>query len=198
VFAVHGPDAPVSAVAAAAGVGIGTLYRRYPSKAELLQQLCLASMAQQIGAGEAAVDQGDSFADLVAFIRACVSFRAGVFSSLAGTIPVTPEMRAAAVRAHDLLAGLVSRAQEAGALRPDVTSVDIHQLIELFSRRRPDDDGRRDGGDRPDDSRPADQAKAGYQRLLQLATDGLRPAGAALLPGVPVPWSSYASAWSRP
>ena len=47
-------------------------------------------------------------------------------------------------------------AQSAGMLRDDVGSVDIHQLIELFSRRRPDDNS------------------AAHQRLLAIALDGLR------------------------
>src|SRR5216683_12372 len=60
VFAVHGPDAAVSAVASAAGVGMGSLYRRYTSKEHLLQQLCLDSLAQQIAAAEAALAGGDA------------------------------------------------------------------------------------------------------------------------------------------
>src|SRR5260370_13412896 len=97
VFAIHGPEAAVSAVAAEAGVGMGSLYRRYASKEELLQQLCQESLAQQIAAAEAALAGSDEPWDALAgFILACVSFRAGAFSVIAGTIPLTPEMRAAA------------------------------------------------------------------------------------------------------
>ena len=41
VFTAQGAGAPVSAVAGRAGVGMGTLYRRYGSKTELLQRLCV-------------------------------------------------------------------------------------------------------------------------------------------------------------
>lgn len=178
VFAVHGPQAPVSAVAAQAGVGIGGLYRRYASKDELLQRLCRDSMAQQIAAAEAALVSDEAPWDALAgFIRTCVSFRAGALGVIAGTIPVTAEMMSAAQRAHELLELLVTRAHQACALRPDVGSVDLNQLIELFSRRRPDDEG-------------------AYQRLLAIALDGLRAPGAETLPGSPPAWESYARRWT--
>jgi AcrR family transcriptional regulator len=179
VFAVHGPDASVSAVATAAGVGMGSLYRRYPSKEDLLQHLCQESMAQQIAAAEASLTGGEGPWDaLASFIRACVSFRAGVFSAIAGTIPVTAEMIATAQRAHELVECLVSRAHQAGTLRPDVGSVDVNQLVELFSRRHSDDDD-------------------AYRRLLAIALDGLRAPGRERLPGSPPSWESYARRWAR-
>jgi AcrR family transcriptional regulator len=178
VFAVHGPDAAVSAVAAKAGVGIGGLYRRYASKEELLQRLCRDSMAQQIAAAEAGLAGDEEPWDALAgFIRACVSFRAGALSVIAGTIPVTEEMIADAQRAHELLELLVTRARQAGALRPDIESVDLNQLIELFSRRRADD------GD-------------AYQRLLAIVLDGLRAPGTESLPGSASTWESYSRRWS--
>jgi AcrR family transcriptional regulator len=178
VFAVHGPDAPVSAVAAEAGVGMGSLYRRYASKDALLQHLCQASIEQQVAAAEASLDSDDGpWEALAGFIVACVSFRAGVFASIAGTIPVTPEMEATAQHAHELLDRLVGRALRAGVLRQDVGSVDVSQLIELFSRRRPDDDGV-------------------HRRVLAIALDGLRAPGRAPLPGSPPAWDWYVRRWA--
>ncbi|HJZ02032.1 MAG TPA: helix-turn-helix domain-containing protein, partial [Streptosporangiaceae bacterium] len=55
VFSALGADAPVSAVADRAGVGIGTLYRRYGSKAELLQRLCVLAMEQAVAAADDAL-----------------------------------------------------------------------------------------------------------------------------------------------
>jgi AcrR family transcriptional regulator len=42
VFAAHGLDAPVEEIAHAAGVGMGTLYRRFPNKEALIEQLMIA------------------------------------------------------------------------------------------------------------------------------------------------------------
>jgi AcrR family transcriptional regulator len=178
VFAVYGPGATVRDVAAEAGIGMGSLYRRYAGKEVLLQQLCRDSLAQQIAAAEHALGSGmDPWSALACFIRACVSFRAGAFSAIAGTIPVTPEMQSTAQHAHELLERLVSRAQQAGAVRQDAGSVDIHRLIELFSRRGTDDDG--------------------YQRLLALALDGLRAVDREPLPGSPPTWQAHARCWTR-
>src|SRR5215207_11190058 len=56
------PEAPIAAVAARAGVGISALYRRYPSKEELLRKLCGDGLRQYIAAAEAALaDDGDAF-----------------------------------------------------------------------------------------------------------------------------------------
>ena len=180
VFAVHGPEAPMSAVAEAAGVGMGSLYRRFASKAEMVQHLCEVSLAQQVSAAENALaGSGGPWQALAGFIGECVSFRAGVFASMAGTIPVTPAMTASAQRAHALLERLVMAAHEAGALRADAGPVDVHYLIGLFSRRPPDDD----------------QA---YARLLGIALDGLRAAGGRPLPGSPPDWAGYARRWAVP
>src|SRR3981081_2261838 len=72
VFAVHGPDASVAQVAARAGVGMGSLYRRYPTKEALLQHLCRASMDQQVAAAEEALQGGrDPWEALADFVREC-------------------------------------------------------------------------------------------------------------------------------
>jgi AcrR family transcriptional regulator len=156
VFAMHGPSAPVSAIAAEAGVGIGSLYRRYPTKAALLQSLCLESMKQQVGAARAALDSEPNPVDAVfQFIRACVEFRAGVFTSIAGSVEPTAEMIATAKIALDLVQEMTTRAQASGELRTDVTSVDLHGLIEMFSRRRRN-------------------SESAAFRLLEIALQGLR------------------------
>ena len=179
VFAVHGPDATVRDVASEAGIGMGSLYRRYAGKEDLLQQLCRESLAQQIAAAQSALGGGlDPWNALAFFIRVCVSFRAGAFATIAGTITVTPDLRTAAQEAHELLERLLSRAQQHGTLRLDVSSVDIHRLIELFSRRREDDDET-------------------YPRLLALSLDGLRAPGREPLPGTQPSWEEYARRWGR-
>jgi AcrR family transcriptional regulator len=178
VFAVHGPDASVAQVAAQAGVGMGSLYRRYPTKEALLQHLCRASMLQQVTAAEEALEPGrDPREALAGFVRECAGFRAGVLSAVAGKIAVTEEMRETARRAHDLLEQLVHRAKDARALRGDAGSVDIHELIELFSRRPPGN-------------------TLAHERLLAVALDGLRAPGSEPLPGPAPDWRSYVRRWS--
>src|SRR3712207_5942213 len=73
VVFIADPAAPISAVAEHAGVGIGALYRRYPSKEELLRTICADGLARFIAAAEAALlDDGDPWQAFAAFMRACV------------------------------------------------------------------------------------------------------------------------------
>src|SRR5437762_3161463 len=67
------PGAPISAVAARAGVGIGALYRRYASKEELLRRLCADGLQRYIAEAEAALaDQGDPWTAFATFMRRIV------------------------------------------------------------------------------------------------------------------------------
>lgn len=176
VFAFHGPEAPVSAVAAEAGVGMGSLYRRYPSKEALLNDLCLQSMGEMLEAGQRALQQQDGWTALCWFIRECVTFRAGAFVVAAGWVHPTDEMITTAQRCRAMVEELVSQARAAGALRPGATGVDVQLLIELFSRRRPGD--------------------TAYPRLLTMALDGLAATGStAALPDPAPTWDAYVARW---
>jgi len=186
VFTVHGASAPVTAVAERAGVGMGTLYRRYGSKTELLQRLCVLSMEQALEAAADALRADDPWTGLAGYIRACVELRAGALAALAGQVETTAEMRATAQRGLAATAEIVGRAKQDGSLRADVTALDINWLIEQFSRRARD----------PVDQ---DEERNVRSRLLAIALDGLRarPDGQAL-PGRPPSREHYTSRWSAP
>ena len=161
VFSALGADAPVSAVADRAGVGIGTLYRRYGSKAELLQRLCVLAMEQAVAAADDALGADDPWTGLAGYVRACVELRSGALAALAGQIETTAQMHAVARRSMTRLAEIVARAHRDGSLRPDVTALDVTWLIEQFSRRS------------LDLLDPA-EARNVRSRLVAIALDGLR------------------------
>jgi AcrR family transcriptional regulator len=187
VFSALGADAPVSAVADRAGVGIGTLYRRFGSKTELLQQLCVLAMDQALQAADDALGVGDPWTGLAGYVRACVELRSGALAALAGQIETTAQMRAVARRSMTRLAEIVARAHRDGSLRPDVTALDVTWLIEQFSRRPPD----------PVD---ADEERNVRARLVSIALDGLRtqdgPRAGQTLPGRPPSRARYVRRWS--
>jgi AcrR family transcriptional regulator len=189
VFAAQGADAPISAVAAHAGVGVGTLYRRYGSKTELLQRLCVLAMEQALAAAEDALAAADPWDGLCGYITACVELRSGALASLAGQIETTAEMRGTARRSMARLGEIVARAQAAGVLRADVTALDISWLIEQFSRRPP---GRLE----------AAEERNVRSRLVAIALDGLRAhpgpsaGGPRPLPGRPPGRDHYVNRWS--
>jgi AcrR family transcriptional regulator len=184
VFAAQGFGAPVAAVAERAGVGIGTLYRRYGTKDELLQNLCVLSLAQNFDSVERAVAHDDPWAGLCGYVRECVELAVGAFSPLAGEIEVTDEMSRLAGSVHRRVARLVRQAQARGALRRDVNAVDILQLIERFGRAFPPTTDPRDHLTR--------------RRQVEIALDGLRSDGARQPLSGPAPTSrGYQRRWSR-
>ena len=162
VVARYGPDASVAAIADLAGVGIGSLYRRYGSKADLLRYLCTLAMQDTVRAAEQALAETDPWTGLAGYIRQCVAQRTGALGALAGSIATTPDMWAISQRSRDLLARLVGKARRAGALRPDVTALDIAWLIEALGRSGP--------------AEPGEADEIIRQRLTAIATDGLRAA----------------------
>lgn len=189
VFTAQGAGAPVSAVAERAGVGMGTLYRRYGSKTELLQRLCVLAMEQVLAAADDALAAADPWQGLSGYIRTCVELRGGALAALAGQIETTAEMRSTARRSMARVAEIVARAQADGSLRADVTALDISWLIEQFSRRPP---GR---------ITEAEERNV-RSRLVAIALDGLRagpvPASGrpGTLPGHPPRRDHYVNRWS--
>jgi AcrR family transcriptional regulator len=181
VFTSQGFDAPVSAVAQRAGVGIGSLYRRYGSKTELLQRLCTLAMEQAIEAAQAALAVSDPWAGLAGYIRDCTGFGSGALAPLAGSIPVTQTMVATSQRQRELAEALVRRAHQAGVLRPDVTTLDVALLIEQFSRHYA--------------ALPATEDANARERILAITLDGLCTRGATPLPGHPPDSHAYQARW---
>ncbi|HSK98466.1 MAG TPA: helix-turn-helix domain-containing protein [Euzebyales bacterium] len=171
VFAARGAGAPVAEIARRAGVGIGSLYRRYGSKDELLRHLYLLALRQTIASAQTALDRaGDPWTALSDCVQMCVALRCGALAPLTGTLPETPEVADARTTALDQLATLVARAQERGAVRADVSAGDVAGLIELFSRSHAASD---------------DAGELAQRRLLALALDGLRTTTVEPLPGDP-------------
>ena len=199
VFSAQGADAPISAVAERAGVGVGTLYRRYGSKTELLQRMCVLAMGQGMEAAVEALQADDPWAGLCGYIRACVEMRSGALGSLAGQIEMTDEMLSTARRGMTLAGEVVARSHRAGSLRADVTALDIALLIESFSRRAPGASVSAvpQDPDAPAEPAEADEERNAQARLLTVAFDGLRAPGATPLPGRAPNVSRYTGRWSR-
>ncbi len=182
VVSRYGADAPVSVIAEQAGVGMGSLYRRYGSKADLLRQLCMMAMTATIEAAEAALAEPDAWTGLAGYIGACVSQGTGTLGALAGSIETTPEMWATSKRSRALLEQILARACETGQLRPDVTVLDIAWLIETLGRSGP--------------AEPSEEDVGIKRRLTAISIDGLRrSSGAGQLPGKPPTASHYEERW---
>ena len=137
VFAAHGADAPISAVAAGPASASARSTAGTAADPELLQRLCVLAMEQALAAADDALAATDPWDGLCGYIAACVQLRSGAVASLAGQIKTTAGMRGTARRSMARLDELVGRAQAGGHLRADVTALDVSWLIEQFSRRPP-------------------------------------------------------------
>lgn len=116
-FAEQGPSATLDAVARRAGVGAGTVYRRFPSKEALLAAVVndrLDRLVEEL-ATPASADPGAAF--LAAFERAVsqVALNKALCESMASAAGVSPGVHDRFLAA---LAPLLARAQRAGAVRP--------------------------------------------------------------------------------
>ncbi len=173
------PTAPIAAVAERAGVGISALYRRYPSKEDLLRTLCGDGLRQYNMIAEAALaGPGDALAD---FMRGVVD--ADVHSltlALAGTFTPTAELRAEAQRSGELNGQLLAQARAAGAVRDDVSVGDITMVFEQVAAIR-----------FGDDERTAQLRR----RALALHLDALRANPTAPLPGPPATPDELRARW---
>lgn len=126
------PGAPVSAVATAAGVGMSALYRRYPSKEDLLRRLCTIGLESYVGIAEDCLaDDGDPWEAFATFMRRQVESGSNALTlKLAGTFTPNQELYELAEYAGTLNVRLFDRTAATGMLRPDVTVSDLGLLLE--------------------------------------------------------------------
>jgi len=176
------PEAPISAVAARAGVGISALYRRFSSKQDLLRALAADGLARYITAMEAALaSDAEPWAAYVECLTTIVDGRSQALAQrLAGTFVPTPELSALAQRAGQLADALFRRVRRSGQLRDDVSAADIVLLIEtIMLVELPGPDG----------------GAALRRRYLALLLQGLHNPVEARLPGAPARQADVAARW---
>lgn len=178
VIGTDGAHASVAAIAARAGVGIGSLYRRYRSKGELFQHLCELALEQWLRSAEEGLAHDDPWQGFAHYFTAGVESGPGSLAPLAGLVEITPQMETASRRGDAAIAELIDRAHAAGVLRADVTPVDLALLIEQLNKSplldQLSSQGRTD---------LLDEAATAKRRIAAIALDGLRAPGSAPLPG---------------
>lgn len=137
-FAEHGIDAPLQGVADRAGLGIGTLYRHFPSHADLIREIYDRILARLEEALADARSRPTGWEGVVAFIDNSLQ----VLLEHPATADVMrrqtrnePTYRPAA-RDEQPVRELVTRAQEEGELRPDVRGTDVATVPLLLAGLR--------------------------------------------------------------
>jgi len=128
------PDAPMAEIAARAGVGIGSLYRRFPSKEALAYRLCLDGMSALADLARRTIEviDDDPWDHFVAFIGDAIDAGAGSLRGLAGTFEADEDLNRVAERMSALIQEVLQRAQAAGAVRDDINANDIGRFFEML------------------------------------------------------------------
>jgi AcrR family transcriptional regulator len=129
------PEAPISAVALRAEVGIGALYRRYTNKQGLLRALCADGLQRYVREVEAALaDPREPRVVLADFMRRAVDANTHSLTlSLAGTFEPDDRLWRDAARASQLNRSFYDKLKAAGALRTDVEVEDFAFIFEQLA-----------------------------------------------------------------
>jgi AcrR family transcriptional regulator len=178
LFVRVGLDVPMEEIARAAGVGVGTLYRRFPDRGELIKAVNLdnftrlAELARRVEREEL-----DPAVALTSLLRSVLELRLSITMTAvsARAHRVIQDSPSIAEHRDELIAvasRLLRRAQERGTIRPDIEIGDVLLASVLVSRLAP----------------PADDELGNmvFRRLFVLIMDGLRAVPGSALPGRPV------------
>jgi AcrR family transcriptional regulator len=132
VFAAHGGDASMEAIARQAGVGIGTLYRHFPKRIDIVEAVYRADVDVLVQAAEAAAAL-DPWEGLVSYLEAFVRYAFGkrtILNELHEAFEKHPELKLASrERIEQAMGVVIARAQQAGVARADVDGADVMQLV---------------------------------------------------------------------
>jgi AcrR family transcriptional regulator len=132
VFAREGLDAPMPAIAAAAGAGVGSVYRQFPSKRDLLAALVIERHEEVEKEVEAALgDPGGPWEALVTLLWAIAGRQAcdDVLGEAMVTVSEHPEVLEAVAATMRSLETLLDAAKAEGRLRADATALDLRLLF---------------------------------------------------------------------
>ena len=162
--AVHrqGLQVPMATIAADAGVGVGTLYRHFPTRDDLLSHLTHRSFEQVLANARAAERHGATATEcLRLFIDAAISQRNELVLPLhGGPPPTSPVTKTVRDEIHQIVRRIIDRGVADATLRPGTTPHDIIVFGAMLAQPRPTD---------PD-------WDATCRRLLTTYLRGLRPA----------------------
>ena len=170
LFAERGLTVTMDEIARSAGVGVGTAYRRFGNRDELICALFEERMQEYVALAEDAVGQADAWEALERFLERSTAMQAadrGLHDLLTGNAGALERVAHIRDRMLPLIDQLVRRAQEAGDVRPDIALTDM-PLLGLMLRQVVDFSH--------------DIAPDLWRRYLTILLDGLRTRRAAPSP----------------
>jgi AcrR family transcriptional regulator len=169
LFADQGLDAQMPDVAKAAKVGVGTVYRHFPTKDDLIAALAAERFERLAEKAREGIEGDDPWEGLCDFIRFAAQLQADDrgLCEVMGSRPEVMNESALAVGLDGLADRLVKRAQRSGDLRKDLEWEDIPMIACGLGRITPAEMG---------------PATGRWPRLVEIIIDGLRAPGNSKLP----------------
>jgi AcrR family transcriptional regulator len=170
VFAERGLEAGVAEIAQRAGVGSATVFRRFPTKQDLIVAVVDARISDMGDQLEAAQADPDPWAGVVRALEAVARTQArdrGLFEAIGSAVSGDEHLHARHVELMGRLEAIVEAAKAAGVLREDIAATDLPMLAAGAASSC-----QTAGGDAPDL----------WRRYLGIMLDGLRPGAATPLP----------------
>lgn len=172
VFAAEGLDAPMPAVAAAAGVGVGTIYRAFGSKEELIAALA-ADRVDRFGRdARAALEQDDAWSALRDLFALTADRQAKdyVVTEALASLSDHPRVVESNTRAGETITELMQRAKDTGGLRKDFEPQDLQMFFAALGAAQ----------------HTMPSGSHAWRRLMGVLLDGLRAEGATPLSEAPL------------
>ncbi|MGO9382352.1 MAG: TetR/AcrR family transcriptional regulator [Mycobacterium sp.] len=180
VYGELGPDAPVEAVARRAGVGERTLYRRFPTKADLVRAALDQSVAEDLTpAIDSARSADDPLRGLTQLIEAAISLGAREHNLLTAAHRAGSLTFDISVSLNKALSDLVGEGQRIGRVRADLVADDLPRLIAMLYSVLS----------------TMDSASDGWRRYVTLIIDAISISEAQPLPPAPPLRISEPSNW---
>ena len=161
-FAEHGADAPLEDIARRAGVGIGTLYRHFPTRTDLQAGVFRSQVDAVCSTADdliGTVSPEQAFAGSVRAIAGYLVTKRGLARALIDSLGRDSELiSVCSLRMNDTVDRLLAHAQGAGVLRPDISAKDVLRLVHGIVMA-------------------CEQSPSDTDRLLDVMLDGLRARG---------------------
>ena len=133
VFVREGGSASMEAIARAAGVGVGTLYRHFPQRIDVVEAVYRDDVDQLVATADQVIEEFDPWPAVVAFLEAFARYAKGkrtFLNELHDAFDKHPDLKLRSKeRIDDAMDRIIRRAQEAGVLRTDVNGAELMQLI---------------------------------------------------------------------
>jgi AcrR family transcriptional regulator len=185
LFMRDGVDVPVEEIVHRAGLGMGTLYRHFPAKEDLVDAVLEDAFAELVVLAEEAAAADDAWAGLTRFLEQALARHAanrGLRDLVATTDHGRQRAQAMRERIRPLVARMVERSQAQGALRADVAPEDVPLVFWTTDRVI---------------ERTTAVAPDCWRRFLAILLDGLRAPAATPLPAPPLTPDELARASRR-